>query len=602
MTLDPRGGLYSPWRVPFILRVTTGADEGKEHTFDGGEATLGRTADNDIVVKDAAASRAHARVYEKKGKFFVEDLGSANGTRVNGAAIKVPKELKGGEIVAIGDVEYEFAIPVEEEEPRRPTRAEDPQSTMDEQGPEFRSTVDPDAAGDDPGATGEVERKPPKALAKKPAAKAKSKRRRDEEDEAEDEPAEDEADPPDDEPDEDEAPVDDGPADLDLADKPRTSLAKALGLKKEAQQSAAERARERRAMQQSIGGKLALAFRDMPVAAKVIVAVSLLIVVVGSVGGAIYLSTKPDKPPKPEPLTLTADVEPLADSFGEGDGVDFRRTAEKAFDFTLNKAMRTVGVLHYQARSIEKDEVKVTLNGTDIESVPPDNLDVENRTNEMVLPADILKPRDQNTLIFDNVRNPPAKDEWRIWNVWVETIPVPEVTSEEAGRQGRITIDNAEKSCELKNVGADSLFRCWKQYREAWLLLESTPSRPAEVLAIAKQRLKEVRPELDRKCSALLIEYQKEVNKGDHNRARAALQDILRHFPTREHPCHTTTKGYLVEYEGVEIESADGVDDYYSRNLKVQKSGCGGCASGDLALAPVGLALWLWRRRRCAAA
>lgn len=587
--------------MPFILRVTTGADEGKEYTFDGGEATLGRTADNDIVVKDAAASRAHARVYEKKGKIFVEDLGSANGTRVNGAAIKAPKELKGGEIVAIGDVEYEFEIPVEEEEPRRPTRAEDPHSTMDEAGPEFRSTMDPDAAQEDPAATGEVERKAPKALAKKGGSKPK--RRRDEEDEEPpDEEPEDEP-PPDDEPVDEDAPPEEEPQDLDLAAKPRTSLAKALGLKKEANVSAAERARERRAMQQSIGGKLMLAFRDMPAAAKIVVALSLAIVVLGSAGGGIYLATRPDKPPKPEPMSLTADAEPLPDIFGEGDGVDYRRTAEKSFDFVLNKAMRTVAVLHYQAKFIEKDELKVTLNGTDIESVPPDNLDVDNRMNEMVLPADIIKPRDLNTLIFDDVRNPPAKDEWRIWNVWVETIPVPEVTSEEAGRQGRITIDNAAKSCELKNVGADALFKCWKLYREAWLLLESTPNRPEEVLSIAKQRLKEVRPELERKCSAMLIEYQKEQNKGDHTRARAALQDILRHFPTREHACYATAKSYLVEYEGVEIESGDEEDDYYSRNLKVKKkSGCGGCSTGDVGLIPVALALWLSRRRRCAAA
>lgn len=600
MTLDPRGGLYSPCAVPFILRTTTGADAGKEYPFDGGEATLGRTADNDIVVKDAAASRAHARVYEKKGKFFVEDLGSANGTRVNGAAIKAPKELKGGEIVAIGDVEYEFEIPVEEEEePPRPSRAEDPHSTMDEQGPEFRSTIDPDAAGDDPGATGEVERKPPKALAKKGASKPK--RRAGTEDEPEDEAPPDEEEPP---PDDEDAPPEEEPQDIDLSPKPRTSLAKALGLK-EVQQSAAERARERRAMQQSIGGKLMLAFRDMPGVAKVIVALVLVVVVVGSLGGAIYLATRPDKPPRPEPLSLVPDADPIPDVFGEGEGVDYRRTAEKSFDFSLNKAMRTVAVLHYQAKGIDsKDEVRVTLNGTDIESVPPDNLDVDNRTNEMVLPADIIKPRDLNTLIFDNTKNPPAKDEWRIWNVWVETIPVPEVTSEEAGRQGRITIDNAEKSCTLKNVGADALFKCWKLYRESWLLLESTPNRPEEVLSIARQRLKEVRPELDRKCSAMLIEYQKEVNKSDHTRARAALQDIIRHFPTREHHCHNDAKSYLHEYEGVEVESSDGEDDYYQRNLKVkEKKGCGGCSAGDLALAPIALG-WLLsrRRRRCAAA
>ena len=55
---------------------------------------MGRTADNDVVIKDPSSSRSHARVYEEDGRFFVEDLKSVNGTTLNERALKAPATLK----------------------------------------------------------------------------------------------------------------------------------------------------------------------------------------------------------------------------------------------------------------------------------------------------------------------------------------------------------------------------------------------------------------------------------------------------------------------------------------------------------------------------
>ena len=93
--------------VAFTLRITQGADEPEEFSFDG-EVRMGRTADNDVVIKDPSSSRSHARVYEEDGRYFVEDLKSANGTTLNKRPLKAPVQLEDGDLIAVGDVVIEF--------------------------------------------------------------------------------------------------------------------------------------------------------------------------------------------------------------------------------------------------------------------------------------------------------------------------------------------------------------------------------------------------------------------------------------------------------------------------------------------------------------
>lgn len=57
------------------------------------QITIGRHADNDIVVNDNRVSGHHCRVYEDKGKFFVEDKNSTNGVRVDNVRITAPTEI-----------------------------------------------------------------------------------------------------------------------------------------------------------------------------------------------------------------------------------------------------------------------------------------------------------------------------------------------------------------------------------------------------------------------------------------------------------------------------------------------------------------------------
>ncbi len=63
--------------------------------------TLGRWDDNDVVVDDRWVSRHHARIRREGERYVVEDLGSKNGTFVNGQRIAGPTELADGDVVQV---------------------------------------------------------------------------------------------------------------------------------------------------------------------------------------------------------------------------------------------------------------------------------------------------------------------------------------------------------------------------------------------------------------------------------------------------------------------------------------------------------------------
>lgn len=85
------------------LVIHEGAGAGSEHPVDG-ELILGREQGSaDLVLDDPGVSRRHARVLPDDGGVIVEDLGSSNGTYVNGQRITGPVELGAGDEVQMGD-------------------------------------------------------------------------------------------------------------------------------------------------------------------------------------------------------------------------------------------------------------------------------------------------------------------------------------------------------------------------------------------------------------------------------------------------------------------------------------------------------------------
>lgn len=523
--------------VAFSLRVTSGAGEAEEFSFDGGEARLGRTADNDVVIKDPSSSRSHARVYEEDGRHFVEDLKSANGTKLNTRALKAPAEIKTGDRIVIGDVTLTFTAPESNDTVMGAS------STLDES-----AVDDPPEPTEDPNATilkpptskpavGIVRKPPPRA----PAAPAESLA------------------------DEDDAASDNSTKNFDVP--PPKALARPTSGSRapvrasraaEAEEepvalSAAERARQRRELAKSGAGRAQLLFGDLPKPARIALTVLGVVVALGVVGGLVYALIPRRVERRAETFDLRPNAEPLAESYGAGDDVDFERPDMKSFTFSYQSPTAIVGVLHYQAADCSKDEVSIELNGAQLATIPADTMEVATRQLEIVLPSTQLRVGDANELVFDNVNNPPAEDAWKVWNVWVEVIPVPQMSADEAGRRAKEDLERAAKQYELRDIGAMNLFRSWKAYRDAWLLLEATPDRPPELLDLARTRMREIRPELDRKCSAMLVEYQKAINQkyANVNVARQVLQNIPAHFE-KEHPCFGISRGLLRNLDSLE--------------------------------------------------
>ena len=91
------------------LSVRSGPDAGAHFAIETSPLYIGRAPDNGVVVNDPATSRRHAR-FEMRGQdYLVVDLGSANGTLVDGARV-VEHVLVSGSVVTMGQNELVVTI------------------------------------------------------------------------------------------------------------------------------------------------------------------------------------------------------------------------------------------------------------------------------------------------------------------------------------------------------------------------------------------------------------------------------------------------------------------------------------------------------------
>lgn len=87
----------------FQLIMRTGPTPGATFILEGDQLSIGRDSTNEITINDAEVSRRHARLTFQGGKYVLEDLGSTNGTFVNGQRLAGPRVLKAGEVVSFGE-------------------------------------------------------------------------------------------------------------------------------------------------------------------------------------------------------------------------------------------------------------------------------------------------------------------------------------------------------------------------------------------------------------------------------------------------------------------------------------------------------------------
>jgi hypothetical protein len=98
-------------RVSGRLVVVKSPDlvEGRDFELNSAQLTIGRGGQNDIAIRsDEYASARHARFEPRQDGVWVQDLGSTNGTYLNGARLDRPRRLADGDVVRVGETDLRY--------------------------------------------------------------------------------------------------------------------------------------------------------------------------------------------------------------------------------------------------------------------------------------------------------------------------------------------------------------------------------------------------------------------------------------------------------------------------------------------------------------
>jgi hypothetical protein len=96
-------------RGRLVVLSSSVLEEGAEYELDAAQVTVGRGANNDLALTDDEfASARHARVEPRRDGVYVEDVGSTNGTFVNGIRLARERKLAPGDVLRIGETELRF--------------------------------------------------------------------------------------------------------------------------------------------------------------------------------------------------------------------------------------------------------------------------------------------------------------------------------------------------------------------------------------------------------------------------------------------------------------------------------------------------------------
>jgi pSer/pThr/pTyr-binding forkhead associated (FHA) protein len=95
--------------IAALLTFETGPFAGRIVAVPSQMISLGRAPDNDVVVGDPATSGHHTRIDVRGGAFWISDLGSTNGSLVNGEPV-IEKQLSDGDLISIGQNTIRFTL------------------------------------------------------------------------------------------------------------------------------------------------------------------------------------------------------------------------------------------------------------------------------------------------------------------------------------------------------------------------------------------------------------------------------------------------------------------------------------------------------------
>ncbi len=100
---------------PPVLKLTLRQpnSEASHLVLEGEKISMGRSADCNLPIRDRFLSRHHAEFLWLDGSWHIHDLGSANGTFLNGSRLEVTERLREGDVVMLGDSELQIGAPAE---------------------------------------------------------------------------------------------------------------------------------------------------------------------------------------------------------------------------------------------------------------------------------------------------------------------------------------------------------------------------------------------------------------------------------------------------------------------------------------------------------
>ncbi len=104
-------GLARAKRATLVVIKSPALDPGEEVPVDALPVAIGRGGQNEIPLEgDEFASAQHARFETKRDGLWVEDIGSTNGTFVNGARVTTPRRLSKGDVVRVGQTDFRVEV------------------------------------------------------------------------------------------------------------------------------------------------------------------------------------------------------------------------------------------------------------------------------------------------------------------------------------------------------------------------------------------------------------------------------------------------------------------------------------------------------------
>ena len=107
---DDEPTMMGQGRPSASLVIRQGPQAGMSFPLLGNQIIIGREEGLDISLQDPESSRRHSRITWQAGRYVIEDMGSTNGTFVNGVQITAPQILNPGDSVGIGQTALVFQM------------------------------------------------------------------------------------------------------------------------------------------------------------------------------------------------------------------------------------------------------------------------------------------------------------------------------------------------------------------------------------------------------------------------------------------------------------------------------------------------------------